>query len=89
VDNWWCNENGFATIVGENMKLCFYMLRYDRITQVVMTIAGAAAVLLLYRRRCAAARKTSSDLSPVISGSDASEDRNPRIANEHVSGQNS
>jgi uncharacterized SAM-binding protein YcdF (DUF218 family) len=72
VDNWWCSENGFSTIVGENLKLCFYLLRYDRIAQVILFIAGGAMVLLLYRRHCAAARKTSRDLSPAIASRDAS-----------------
>ena len=71
MDNWWCNERGFSTIVGENMKLCFYMLRYDRITQVILFIGGGAMVLLLYCRHRAAARKTSGDLSPAIASRDS------------------
>jgi hypothetical protein len=72
VDNWWRTENGVVTIVGENLKLCFYALRYDRVAQVIMIGAGGAIVLLLYRRHRVAARKTreavGATTTPVAAG---------------------
>jgi uncharacterized SAM-binding protein YcdF (DUF218 family) len=82
ADNWWRSENGFSTIAGENVKMAGYVLFYDRVTQVGIIVVVVAMVLLLYRRRYVAARKASSDLSPAITSRSASENRDPRIADE-------
>ena len=50
MDNWWQRDEGFKAIVGEYLKLTYYVLRYTRICY---WIAGGGALLLIglaYRR---------------------------------------
>ncbi|MGA2616487.1 MAG: YdcF family protein [Thermoguttaceae bacterium] len=81
ADNWWCTEDGFATIVGENLKLCFYMLRYDRIAQAIVTVLGigGVTVLLFYFLRRAAAKRAMKNSLPAVT------DQEPRKTDEGLS----
>ena len=50
MDRWWQVDAGFMAIVGEYLKLTYYVLRYTRICY---WIAGSGALVLIglaYRR---------------------------------------
>ena len=56
LDNWWQNEEGFTTIVGENVKLVATVILYRPalclLWAVVLLASGTAAYLVRARIRC-------------------------------------
>ncbi len=53
MDSWWQSEEGFRTVIGENLKLAFYILRYGgAMVPVSIGLVAAAGVglWLLWRR---------------------------------------
>lgn len=52
MESWWQTEEGFRTVIGENLKLAFYLVRYgDRKVPVGLGLVVAAAVSLWILRR--------------------------------------
>jgi len=54
LDRWWETEDGFMTVLGENLKLVFYVFYYDRRADLLGALALIAALggyVALTRRR--------------------------------------
>jgi len=48
LQRWWQTQTGFETVVGENLKLLFYVVRYDR--RAMPIIAGLAVLVVAWGR---------------------------------------
>jgi uncharacterized SAM-binding protein YcdF (DUF218 family) len=51
ADNWWRSAQGFTMILGENLKLAYYFLRYDRTFYYIAAFVLVLAVGYVVRNR--------------------------------------
>jgi uncharacterized SAM-binding protein YcdF (DUF218 family) len=49
-ENWWRNEEGFSTVLGENLKLAFYVFRYSHLAYWLGAVLLALTLLVVSRR---------------------------------------
>lgn len=53
IETWWRSEDGFRTVVGENLKFAFYVFRYGRLRYAIGILLALLGVAIIYRRSCA------------------------------------
>jgi len=51
VDEWWRTEEGFVTIVGENVKFLLYVAYYGRWFWIIVLVVLLAGIAAVYHRR--------------------------------------
>lgn len=50
IETWWRSEDGFRTVVGENLKFAFYVFRYGRLRYAIGILLALLGVAIVYRR---------------------------------------
>lgn len=64
IETWWRSEDGFRTVVGENLKLAFYVLRYGRLGYAIGILLVLSMAGIVYARWRMLRRSSGASLEP-------------------------